>query len=156
MRAMDALPELQQRRMQLAIVVDERGGVSGLVTMEDLVEELVGEIFSESEEAVPLVRGAADGSYTLQGTAPIRDINRELNIELPEDDASPPSLGWSCTAPGVSPRWDRSSPCRMGPCWKSSTLRPDVSERCGSDSRSRRRNRTPRRDPLPERLRSEL
>jgi putative hemolysin len=87
MRAVQVLRDLQQRRIRLAIVVDEMGTVSGLVTIEDLVEELVGEIFSESDTSPELARKDPDGSMVAQGTAPIRDLNRQLNLDLPEADA---------------------------------------------------------------------
>ncbi|WNG35854.1 HlyC/CorC family transporter [Archangium violaceum] len=89
MRAIDVLKELQQRRMQLGIVVDERGGVAGLVTVEDLVEELVGEIASEFEKPEELVHRESPTTAVVQGTAAIRDVNRELGLELEEGQ------GWS-------------------------------------------------------------
>ncbi|WP_426753294.1 hemolysin family protein [Myxococcus sp. Y35] len=85
MRAMDALKELQKRRMQLAVVVDERGGVVGLVTVEDLVEELVGDILSETEVPEELVKREGAGTALVLGTASIRDVNRALNLDLDED-----------------------------------------------------------------------
>ncbi|QSQ28029.1 HlyC/CorC family transporter [Pyxidicoccus parkwayensis] len=85
MRAMDALKELQKRRMQLAVVVDEHGGVAGLVTVEDLVEELVGDILSESETPEELVTREGPGTAVVQGSAALRDVNRELGLELDED-----------------------------------------------------------------------
>jgi putative hemolysin len=84
MRALDALKELQHRRTHLAIVVDENSGVSGLITIEDLVEELVGEIFSEHEQVIEILRREGPGTWLVQGTASIRDVNRELPFELPE------------------------------------------------------------------------
>ena len=89
MRAIDTLKELQRRRMQLAIVVDERGGVAGLVTVEDLVEELVGEIASEFETPEELIQRESPTTAVVQGTAAIRDVNRELGLELEEGQ------GWS-------------------------------------------------------------
>lgn len=86
MLAVDCLKELQKRRIQMAIVVDEQGSVAGLVTIEDLVEEIVGEIFSEYEEIVELVRREAAGTYLVQGQAQIRDVNRQTGLELPEGD----------------------------------------------------------------------
>ncbi|MFY2557237.1 hemolysin family protein [Corallococcus terminator] len=86
MRAMDALKELQRRRMQLAIIVDERGGVVGLVTVEDMVEELVGDILSESEMPEELVLRESPLAAVVQGSAAIRDLNRELGLDLAEDD----------------------------------------------------------------------
>nr|WP_286202675.1 transporter associated domain-containing protein [Comamonas sp. JC664] len=85
MRAMDALRELQKRRMQLAVVVDERGGVVGLVTVEDLVEELVGDILSESEVPEELVKREGPNTALVLGSASIRDVNRALALDLDED-----------------------------------------------------------------------
>lgn len=87
MRAVDVLQDLQSRRTHLAVVVDERGGVAGIVTMEDLVEELVGEIFSEDEaEPPPPLRKLDDGTVLVLGTTPVRDVNRELDLDLPEGE----------------------------------------------------------------------
>ncbi|MFP2926379.1 hemolysin family protein [Pyxidicoccus sp. 3LG] len=85
MRAMDALKELQKRRMQLAVVVDERGGVVGLVTVEDLVEELVGDILSETETPEEVVKRDGPNTAVVQASASLRDVNRELGLELDED-----------------------------------------------------------------------
>ncbi|HZI15292.1 MAG TPA: hemolysin family protein [Myxococcus sp.] len=85
MRAMDALKELQKRRMQLAVVVDERGGVVGLVTVEDLVEELVGDILSESETPEEVVKREGPTTALVLGTANLRDVNRALGLELDGD-----------------------------------------------------------------------
>jgi putative hemolysin len=91
--AIDLLQEMRGRRILIAFVVDEQGAVEGIVTLEDLLEELVGEIFSEHVQHVPeLVRLEADGSAVVAGSAPIRDVNRELDIELPEEE------GWSTVA----------------------------------------------------------
>lgn len=88
MRAVDLLKELQRRRMHFAVAVDELGGTAGIVTMEDLLEELVGEIFGEHDKDAPeLIRPEPDGSALLQGIVQIRDANRELPCELPEGDA---------------------------------------------------------------------
>jgi putative hemolysin len=84
--AVRVLRDMQQRRTQLAIAVDEHGGVAGLITLEDLLEELVGEIFSEWEQPEPMVRRDPSGAAVVRGDTPIRDLNRELSIELPESD----------------------------------------------------------------------
>jgi putative hemolysin len=83
-RAVEALQELQQKRTHLAIVVDETGVVVGLVTIEDLLEEIVGDIFSEHEKPAENVRREPGGTWLVQGTVPIRDLNRQLGLELPE------------------------------------------------------------------------
>jgi putative hemolysin len=85
-RAVAVLREMQRRRVHLAIVVDEHGGVSGLVTLEDLVEELVGEIVGEAREEEALVRREPSGSALVRGDAPIREVNRELDLDLEEHE----------------------------------------------------------------------
>jgi magnesium and cobalt exporter, CNNM family len=85
-RAVEVLRDMQARRLQLAIVVDEHGGVSGLVTLEDLLEELVGDILAERDVATPWVTRDPDGRALLRGDAPLRDVNRELGLALPEGD----------------------------------------------------------------------
>ncbi len=90
MRAPDLLQQMRERRTHMAIVVDERGGTAGLVTMEDLLEELVGEIFSEHSGNVPEpISRQPDGSLVVEGDVPLREVNRALDIELPEGD------GWT-------------------------------------------------------------
>lgn len=84
--AVKVLREMQTRRTQLAIAVDEHGGVAGLITLEDLVEELVGEVFSEWEKPEPALRREPSGATLVRGDTPIRDVNRELSIDLPEGD----------------------------------------------------------------------
>lgn len=87
MRAVDLLAEMKRRRVQIAVVVDELGATTGIVTLEDLVEELVGEISSEHdpEKPAPIVNEPG-GTMVVRGDMPIREINRELEIELPEGD----------------------------------------------------------------------
>lgn len=80
------LQDLQSRRIPLAMVVDEHGGLSGLVTFEDLVEELVGEMFSEDEPSTSLVERVEEGKLVLRGDASVRELNRDLDLELPESD----------------------------------------------------------------------
>jgi putative hemolysin len=86
-RALDLLRQMQARHQPMAIVVDEQGGLSGLITMEDLVEELVGEIFSEHDTPPEALRREADGTVLVEGAATIRDVNRALGLELPEGDS---------------------------------------------------------------------
>lgn len=85
-RAADLLKLLQTERAAMAFVVDEGGSVRGLVTVEDLVEELVGEILSEQDPAPVSLVPEADGSVVVPGTVPIRDVMRALEIDLPEPE----------------------------------------------------------------------
>lgn len=82
--AVDVLRDLQRAREQLVFVIDESGVVSGLATMEDLVEEIVGEIFAEHE--VPRIRIQREdgGTVLVRGHVPVHEINRELGVDLPE------------------------------------------------------------------------
>ena len=82
-RALDLLREMQRRRVQMAVVTDEHGGLAGLVTIEDLIEELVGDIFSEDDEPEKLVEREASGTAIAQGWAPVRKVNRALDLDLP-------------------------------------------------------------------------
>jgi len=98
MRALDVLQQMQGRRIQLAIVVDEQGGLAGLVTMKDLVEELVGTIASEHETPSEFVRQDSDGSWLIDAALPIREANRSLDpLELPEGDTWS-TVGGLCTS----------------------------------------------------------
>jgi putative hemolysin len=83
-RVLDVLHELQTRRVQLAVVVDEHGAAAGIVTVEDLVEELVGEIYDESDRDVLSERRGPDGSLVLPGRYPIHDLP-DIGVEdIPE------------------------------------------------------------------------
>jgi putative hemolysin len=72
--ALDVLHEMQVRRLQLALVVDEHGAAAGIVTIEDLLEELVGEIYDETDRDVVGVRREPDGSLVLPGRFPVHDL----------------------------------------------------------------------------------
>ncbi len=83
----DQLGAFLKRRAHFALVVDEYGALQGLLTLEDILEEIVGEIEDEHDVAVPGVRAAADGSVTVDGSVTIRDLNRAMNWDLPDDEA---------------------------------------------------------------------
>jgi Mg2+/Co2+ transporter CorB len=85
--AEDQLAEFLRRREHFAIVVDEYGALMGLVTLEDILEEIVGDIKDEHDIAVQGVRPQPDGSVNVDGTVPIRDLNRMMNWDLPDDEA---------------------------------------------------------------------
>jgi CBS domain containing-hemolysin-like protein len=80
------LPEMQAEQFHIAIVVDEYGGTAGLVTMEDLIEELVGEIADEFDREEPPIEVQPDGSVKVQGKIPVDEVNERLDAELPEGD----------------------------------------------------------------------
>lgn len=83
----ELMKDFQKKRLHMAIVIDEFGGTSGMVTMEDVIEELVGEIRDEDdEEEKPLVEKIADGQYIVSGLATVYDVNEELRYPLPEAD----------------------------------------------------------------------
>lgn len=105
MPATDLLKDMQRRRNHMAFVVDEHGGFSGIVTLEDLLEELVGEIVSEHDDETPPIRMEADGGALVLGTSALRDVDRELDLELDTLDDST-TLGGLCVelAGGRVPR----------------------------------------------------
>lgn len=80
------LKDLQSRKVHIAIVVDEYGTVAGLVTIEDLLEEIVGEIFDEFDREVSLVEKVVPGMYRVDARLTIGDLNEILQIELPEEE----------------------------------------------------------------------
>ncbi len=80
------LRELQKKSSHMAIVVNEHGGVEGLVTIEDLLEEIVGEIFDESDEIEELITKENNGKYKIKGKTPLRYLNKRLNLNLPIDE----------------------------------------------------------------------
>jgi len=80
----DLMSEFQLKRIQIAIVLDEFGGTAGMVTLEDIVEELVGEIQDEYDEEKPIVEKASDTEYIVEAAASVHDINEFLPFELPE------------------------------------------------------------------------
>jgi len=80
------LRELQARKIALAIVIDEYGGTSGLVTIEDILEEIVGEIVDESDRGEPLLQIQPDGRVILKARLEIDDFEEALDVDLPEGD----------------------------------------------------------------------
>jgi len=85
---LDQLQAFRERREHFALVVDEYGAFMGIITLEDILEEIVGEIDDEHDIAVAGVRPQADGSQIVDGTVTIRDLNREFDWYLPDDAAT--------------------------------------------------------------------
>ena len=77
------LKEMQRKRIHMALVIDEYGGVSGLVTMEDLLEEIVGEIRDEYDIESPVIQ-LSDGTFLVDASISIRDLREDYTIEIPE------------------------------------------------------------------------
>jgi CBS domain containing-hemolysin-like protein len=80
------LREFQRRKLQMAIVIDEWGSVEGLITIEDVLEEIVGEIQDEFDEGEAAIEEIGDGVYAVDGRIPITDVNEYFNIDLPHED----------------------------------------------------------------------
>lgn len=83
----EQLDNFKRRREHFALVVDEYGSIMGLVTLEDIIEEIVGEIEDEHDLPVQGVRPQSDGSYNVDGNVTIRDLNRALDWNLPDEEA---------------------------------------------------------------------
>jgi CBS domain containing-hemolysin-like protein len=108
------LREFQQRKLQMAIVIDEWGSVEGLITIEDVLEEIVGEIQDEFDEGEATIEKIGDGVYAVDGRIPITDVNDYFDLDLPREDfdtiggyvlgalGRPPEPGDTVEADGVS------------------------------------------------------
>jgi CBS domain containing-hemolysin-like protein len=108
------LREFQQRKLQMAIVIDEWGSVEGLITIEDVLEEIVGEIQDEFDEGEATIEEIGDGVYAVDGRIPITEVNEYFGLDLPHEDfdtiggyvlgtlGRPPEPGDTVEADGVA------------------------------------------------------
>jgi Mg2+/Co2+ transporter CorB len=85
---LDQLNAFRDRREHFALVVDEYGTLVGVVTLEDILEEIVGDIGDETDIPVTGVRPEKDGAYSVEGSVTLRDLSRELDWQLPDEKAS--------------------------------------------------------------------
>jgi putative hemolysin len=98
------LKSMQRRRMPMALVVDEYGGVEGLVTIEDLIEEIVGEIEDETDRDDQAVRRLRDGSYIVDASVSIHDLADQHNLVFPESSEYETLAGFVITQLQRMPR----------------------------------------------------
>ena len=82
----DAFNDMQKNKIQMAIILDEYGGTSGLVTMEDILEELVGDIYDEYDKVEFKYEKLDENTYKFDGSTPIFDVNKIMEIDIPEGD----------------------------------------------------------------------
>jgi CBS domain containing-hemolysin-like protein len=100
-RLEDVLRQMQKAKSHFGFVVDEHGGIEGMITLEDLLEEIVGEISDEHDEEVnEQIREERDGTYLLDGGLAVRDLNRRLNLQLPESETYTTIAGFLMTEAG--------------------------------------------------------
>lgn len=90
----DLMAEMKLKRIQIAIVLDEFGGTAGMVTLEDIVEELVGDIQDEYDEEKPIVEKVNEREFIVNALASIYDVNEHLPHDLPEDGDFDTVSGW--------------------------------------------------------------
>ena len=82
----DLLAEFQQKKIHLAVVVDEYGGTLGIVTLEDILEEIVGNIMDEYDVDENMIVSTKDGGYVMKGMTPIDEVEKVLDITFDEED----------------------------------------------------------------------
>jgi putative hemolysin len=104
--------ELQQRKLHMAIVADEFGGTAGLITMEDVLEEIVGEIHDEYDEDLRDIETAPDGSFLVNARIAVRDFNARFGLDVPESDAYDSLGGFLHTLSGRIPELHEQIPYR--------------------------------------------
>jgi len=120
--AMALLAEMRKARCHLALVVDEHGSILGLVTLEDLIEVIVGDIHDERDAPDEDVKQVADGALEAEGAASVRDLNVDRSLTLPESDAYVTIAGLVLERLGAIPRGGESVEV---PGWRLTVLSMD-------------------------------
>jgi len=100
----ELLRDFQSQRIHMAIVVDEYGGTSGIVTLEDIIEEIVGEIQDEHDSEQPLYQKISDNEYLVDGGMDLEEINEELKLQLPTEEGVETLAGFLFGLFGSVPR----------------------------------------------------
>jgi Mg2+/Co2+ transporter CorB len=85
---LEQLRSFRENRAHMALVVDEYGSLMGIVTLEDILEEIVGDIYDEHDRPLAGVAAGGDGSYLVEGWVTLRDLNRQFDWDLPDDEAA--------------------------------------------------------------------
>jgi putative hemolysin len=93
-----AFEKMRLEKTQLAVVIDEYGGTEGIVTMEDILESIVGDIEDEYDDEEQDISLKSEGVYTLDGTADLEDVAEELDITLPEESEDYDTIGGFLTS----------------------------------------------------------
>ena len=101
---LDLLHEFQQRRRHLAIVVDEFGSTVGVVTVEDAIEQLIGEVEDEFDVGTRAVQASATGGMVLDGSVSLRDLETQMNWRLPREGGVETLAGFLLTRLGKIPQ----------------------------------------------------
>src|SRR5436305_14747915 len=97
----DVLRQMQTEKFHFGFVVDEHGGVEGIITLEDLLEEIVGDISDEHDEEVnEQIKEGPDGTYFLDGGLAVRDLNRRLGLNIPISDGYTTVAGFLMSTAG--------------------------------------------------------
>ena len=94
----DLMKELQEKQLHMAIVTDEYGSTAGLVTLEDILEEIVGDIWDEHDEIIEEIKQISDGEYEVSGSANIEKLFDELDMTPDEDMDAVTATGWAMDA----------------------------------------------------------